>query len=36
MEKNSILTDSEIEEGLTITCQAHAETDKITLDFDEC
>ncbi|MGB0837262.1 MAG: 2Fe-2S iron-sulfur cluster-binding protein [Flavobacteriaceae bacterium] len=35
MEKNNILTDSEIEEGLTITCQAHATTDRICLDFDE-
>ncbi|MGB0777510.1 MAG: 2Fe-2S iron-sulfur cluster-binding protein [Flavobacteriaceae bacterium] len=35
MEKNAILTDSEIEEGLTITCDAHATTDKICINYDE-
>ncbi len=35
MEKNAILTDSEIEEGLVLTCQAHPTTSKITLDFDD-
>lgn len=34
MEKNSILTDGEIEEGLILTCQAHPTTDKITIDYD--
>jgi ring-1,2-phenylacetyl-CoA epoxidase subunit PaaE len=35
MVKNSILTDSEIEEGLILTCQAHPTTAKITIDFDD-
>ena len=35
MVKNSILTDSEIEEGLTLACQAHPTTAKITVDFDD-
>jgi ring-1,2-phenylacetyl-CoA epoxidase subunit PaaE len=34
MSKNSILTDSEIEEGLVLACQAHPITPKITIDFD--
>lgn len=35
MDKNAILTDSELEEGLILTCQAHPTTDKITIDFDD-
>jgi ring-1,2-phenylacetyl-CoA epoxidase subunit PaaE len=35
MEKNAILTDSEIEEGLILTCQAHPTTPKITVDYDD-
>lgn len=35
MVKNSILTDSEVEEGLILTCQAHPTTSKITIDFDD-
>ena len=35
MVKNSILTDSEVEEGLTLACQAHPTTAKITVDFDD-
>lgn len=35
MEKNAILTDSEIEEGLILTCQAHPITSKIIVDFDD-
>lgn len=35
MVKNQILTDSEIAEGLILTCQAHAVTDSIAIDFDD-
>lgn len=35
MEKNAILTDSEIGEGLILTCQAHPTTPKIIIDFDD-
>lgn len=35
MDKNSILTESEIAEGLILTCQAHPKTDKITIDYDD-
>jgi len=35
MVKNSILTDSELEEGLVLTCQAHPTTPTITIDFDD-
>jgi len=35
MEKNEILTDSEIEEGLILTCQAHATSSEIELNYDD-
>ncbi len=35
MDKNSILTDEEINDGLILTCQAHPLTDKITVDYDD-
>ena len=35
MTKNSILTDSEVDEGFILTCQAHPTTAKITIDFDD-
>lgn len=35
MMKNQILTDEEIEEGLTLTCQAHPTTSTIKVDFDD-
>jgi ring-1,2-phenylacetyl-CoA epoxidase subunit PaaE len=35
MVKNSILTDSEIEEGLILACQAYPTTSKISIDFDD-
>lgn len=35
MEKNSILTDGEIAEGLVLACQAHPTTVKVKVDFDD-
>jgi ring-1,2-phenylacetyl-CoA epoxidase subunit PaaE len=35
MVKNQILTDSEVKEGLILTCQAHAKTAQIKLDYDD-
>ena len=35
MEKNQILTDSEIEEGMILTCQAHPTTPTIAVDYDD-
>ncbi|MHB0753951.1 2Fe-2S iron-sulfur cluster-binding protein [Polaribacter sp. M15] len=35
MTKNSILTDSEVEEGFILTCQAHPTSAKISIDFDD-
>ncbi|EKF56749.1 ferredoxin [Galbibacter marinus] len=35
MVKNQILTDSEIEEGLILTCQAHPITPNISIDYDD-
>jgi len=35
MEKNTILSDTEVAEGLILTCQAHPTTDEIVIDFDE-
>jgi len=35
MTKNSILTDSEVEEGLILACQAHPTTAKISINFDD-
>lgn len=35
MEKNSILVDSEIEEGLVLTCQAHATTPTLKVNYDD-
>jgi len=34
MDKNTILTDEEVEDGLILTCQAHPVTDEITIDYD--
>ncbi|MFY8187162.1 MAG: 2Fe-2S iron-sulfur cluster-binding protein [Flavobacterium sp.] len=35
MKKNSILTDGEIAEGLVLTCQAHATSETIFVDYDD-
>jgi len=35
MDKNAILSEDEISEGLILTCQAHPTTDKITINFDD-
>lgn len=35
MAKNQILTDSEIEEGLILTCQAHPITPTLKVDYDD-
>lgn len=35
MRRNHILTDSEIAEGLILTCQAHPTTPKIVVDYDD-
>jgi ring-1,2-phenylacetyl-CoA epoxidase subunit PaaE len=35
MKKNSILTDSEVAEGLILTCQAHPTSSEILVDFDD-
>ena len=35
MKKNAILTDSEIAEGLILTCQAHPTSPEINIDYDD-
>ena len=35
MIQNNILTDSEIDEGLVLTCQAVPQTNEITVDYDD-
>jgi len=35
MEKNTILNDIEVEEGLILTCQAHPTTSTIKIDYDD-
>lgn len=35
MRQNNILTDSEVAEGLTLTCQAHPTTPTVVIDFDD-
>lgn len=35
MAQNQILTESEIAEGLILTCQAHPTTDTLTIDYDD-
>ncbi|MEP2936594.1 MAG: ferredoxin--NADP reductase [Gilvibacter sp.] len=35
MRKNQILTDSEVEEGLILTCQSHATSPEIEVDYDD-
>ena len=33
--KNQILTDEEVNEGLVLSCQAKAQSQEVSLDFDE-
>lgn len=35
MQSNQILTDSEVEEGLILTCQALPQTHELTIDYDD-
>ncbi|GAA0872781.1 ferredoxin--NADP reductase [Gangjinia marincola] len=35
MKKNQILTDSEVAEGLILTCQAHPTSDTVVVDYDD-
>lgn len=35
MAQNNILTESEVTEGLILTCQAHATSDKVVIDYDD-
>jgi ring-1,2-phenylacetyl-CoA epoxidase subunit PaaE len=35
MDKNTILSKDEVEQGLILTCQAHPVTDKIAVDYDD-
>jgi len=35
MDKNTILSEEEVADGLILTCQAHPTTPKITVDFDD-
>ena len=35
MASNQILTDEEVEEGLILTCQAHATSDHLVVDYDD-
>jgi ring-1,2-phenylacetyl-CoA epoxidase subunit PaaE len=35
MRQNNILTESEVAEGLVLTCQAHPTTSSITIDYDD-
>lgn len=35
MEKNQILTDSEVEEGFILTCQAHPTSEVLKIDYDD-
>mgnify|MGYP001248277430 FL=1 len=35
MAQNNILTESEVAEGLILTCQAHAASEKVVIDYDD-
>jgi ring-1,2-phenylacetyl-CoA epoxidase subunit PaaE len=35
MRQNNILTDSEVAEGLILTCQAHPTTPTVKVDYDD-
>jgi len=34
MDKNTILSDAEVKDGIVLTCQAHPTSQKITIDYD--
>ena len=34
-QSNQILTDEEVKEGLVLSCQAIAQTEQISLDYDD-
>jgi ring-1,2-phenylacetyl-CoA epoxidase subunit PaaE len=35
MQKNQILTESEVEQGLILTCQAIPQTSELEVDYDD-
>jgi ring-1,2-phenylacetyl-CoA epoxidase subunit PaaE len=35
MEKNTVLSDDEVKEGLILTCQAHPTSTTLTIDYDD-
>jgi len=35
MDKNSILSEEEVNDGFILTCQAHPITQKISIDYDD-
>ena len=35
MQTNQFLTDSDVKEGLILTCQALPQSDQITVDYDD-
>lgn len=35
MDKNMVLTDAELEEGYILTCQSHATSEELVVNYDE-